>query len=74
MKEKPFVCKRTGDVTKDWKARYCGDATPERGTLEAENRALKRELARVSEQRDILKKTLGSFTEPSSNATKPLKP
>lgn len=59
---------------KEWKARYYGDAIPERDTLEAENRALKRELARVSEQRDILKKTLGIFTEPSSNATKPLKP
>lgn len=41
---------------KDWKARYHGDAIPERDTLEAENRALKRELARVREQRDILKK------------------
>lgn len=59
---------------KDWKARYYGDATPERDTLEAENRALRRELARVSEQRDILKKTVGIFTEPSSNTTKPLKP
>ena len=55
---------------KDWKARYSGDATPERDTLEAENRALKRELARVREQRDILKKTVGIFTEPSVSATK----
>ena len=52
---------------KEWKARYCGNAIPERATLEAENRALKRELARVSEQRDILKKTVGIFTEPSCN-------
>jgi transposase len=59
---------------KDWKARYCGDAIPQRDTLEAENRALRRELARVSEQRDILKKTVGIFSEPSSNATKPSKP
>lgn len=59
---------------KDWKARYHGDAIPQRNTLEAENRALKRELARVSEQRDILKKTLGIFTEPSLSATKPSKP
>ncbi len=58
---------------KDWKARYYGDATPERDTLAAENRALQRELARVREQRDILKKTVGIFTEPSPNATKPLK-
>ena len=59
---------------KEWKARYSGKAIPERATLEAENRALKRELARVSEQRDILKKTVGIFTEPPGNATKPLKP
>ena len=59
---------------KSWKDRYYGDATPERDTLEAENPALRRELARVSEQRDILKKTVGIFSEPSSNATKPLKP
>jgi hypothetical protein len=37
-----------------------GDALPQRA-----------ELARVREQRDILKKTLGIFTEPSPNATKP---
>jgi transposase len=58
---------------KDWKLRYYGDATPQRQTLEAENRALRAELARVREQRDILKKTLGIFSEPSSNATKPSK-
>jgi transposase len=56
---------------KDWKRRYYGDTTPERDDLAAENRALKAELARVREQRDILKKTLGIFTEPSRNATKP---
>jgi transposase len=59
---------------KDWKARYSGNAIPERDTLEAENRALRRELARVSEQRDILKKTLHIFTEVPSNSTKPSKP
>lgn len=58
---------------KEWKRRYSGDATPERDDLAAENRALKAELARVREQRDILKKTLGIVTEPSSSATKPLK-
>jgi transposase len=57
---------------KDWKRRYYGDATPQRDDLAAENRALKAELARVREQRDILKKTLGIFTEPSRNATKAL--
>ena len=56
---------------KEWKRRYHGDATPQRDDLAAENRALKAELARVREQRDILKKTVGIFTEPSRNATKP---
>jgi transposase len=54
---------------KDWKRRYHGDATPVRADLEAENRALKAELARVREQRDILKKTLGILSEPSRSAT-----
>ena len=58
---------------KEWKRRDYGDATPERDDLAAENRALKSELARVREQRDILKKTLGLFTEPWPNATKPSK-
>lgn len=40
---------------KDWKRRYWGDATPERDDLAEENRALKAELARVREQRDIQK-------------------
>ena len=53
---------------KEWKRRYCGDALPQRDDLAAENRALKSELARVREQRDILKKTLGIFTEPPPNA------
>lgn len=44
---------------KEWKRRYVGDATPIRADLEAENRALKAELARVREQRDILKKNFG---------------
>jgi transposase len=56
---------------KEWKRRYDGDATPERDDPAAEIRALKAELARVREQRDILKKTVGIFTEPSRNATKP---
>jgi len=56
---------------KEWKRRYYGDAVPQRDDLAAENRALKAELARVREQRDILKKTVGIFTEPSRNATKP---
>ena len=41
---------------KEWKRRYHGDALPVRADLEAENRALKAELIRVREQREILKK------------------
>ena len=40
---------------KDWKRRSVGDATPVRADLAAENRALKAELVRVREQRDIKK-------------------
>lgn len=59
---------------KDWKRRYYGDATPERDDVRAENRALKAELNRVREQRDIRKKTLGIFTAPSKSAIKPSQP
>jgi len=34
-------------------------------TLQAENERLRRELARVTEQRDILKKAAGILSEPS---------
>ena len=54
---------------KDWKRRYWGDAMPMRPDPEGEVRALRAELARVREQRDILKKTLGIFAAPSRNAT-----
>lgn len=54
---------------KDWKRRYYGDTTPSRPDLVAENRALKAELQRVREQRDILKKTLGILSEPPKLAT-----
>jgi transposase len=43
-------------------------------SLEERLAATQRELARVSEQRDILKKTLGILSEPSPNATPGLKP
>ena len=39
------------------------------GDLQAENAALRRELALVRQQRDILKKTLGIISEPLKNAT-----
>jgi transposase len=54
---------------KDWKRRYMGNAMPGGADLLAENRALRAELARVREQRDILKKTLGIFVAPPKNAT-----
>lgn len=54
---------------KEWKRRYYGDTNPVRADLEAENRALKAELQRVREQRDILKKTLGILSEPPQTAT-----
>ena len=53
---------------KDWKRRYTGDALPVRMDLAAENRALKAELTRVRQQRDILKKTLGILAPGSSNS------
>ena len=56
---------------KDWKRRSWGDATPQRATLEEENRALRAERARVRAQRDMLKKTVGLFSEPSKTATPP---
>jgi transposase len=59
---------------KDWKRRYHGQAAPMRADLAAENRALKAELARVREQRDILKKTLGILSEPSKSVTSASKP
>jgi transposase len=52
----------------DWKAARVVASTPA-GDLEAENATLRRELALVREQRDILKKTLGIISEPTSNAT-----
>lgn len=54
---------------KEWKRRYYGDANPSRPDLVAENRALKAELQRVREQRDILKKTLGILSEPAKSVT-----
>lgn len=59
---------------KSWRRSYTGDALPTAADLAAENRALKAELARVREQRDILKKTLGILAEPSKNATSASKP
>jgi transposase len=57
------------DRLKAWKRRYHGAQPPVRAELTAENRALKAELVRVREQRDILKKTLGILSEPPRSAT-----
>ena len=59
---------------REWKRRYAGDAAPQRADLEAENRALRAELGRVREQRDILKKTLGILSEVPRSATNGSKP
>jgi transposase len=59
---------------KEWKRRYGGDAAPQRADLEAENRALRTELGRVREQRDILKKTLGILSEVPRLVTSVSKP
>jgi len=37
--------------------------------LEAENHRLRRELEKMTEQRDILKKAVGIFSEPASRST-----
>ncbi len=48
-------------------ARAAGVAAPgeNKQSLQAENERLRRELARVTEQRDILKKAAGILSEPS---------
>ena len=54
-----------------WKQQFKGlPAGQVAGTLEqlqAENRRLQRELHRVAQQRDILKKTLGIISEPPAS-------
>ncbi len=50
-------------------ARVAGPAVPfaSKDDLQAENERLRRELARITEQRDILKKAAGILSEPSSS-------
>ena len=50
---------------KQWKRCCWGDAVPVRPDLESDNHALRAELARMREQRHILKQTLGIFAVPS---------
>jgi transposase len=55
---------------RDWKQRYRPEPTgPARSVaaVEAENLALRAELQRVKNQRDILKKTLGILSAPPDN-------
>ena len=47
-----------------WKQRYGPPTAVVAGDLRAELAAVRAELARVTEQRDILKKTLGIISEP----------
>ena len=50
-----------------FKALPAGQVAGTLEALQAENRRLQKELHRVGQQRDILKKTLGIFSEPSGN-------
>jgi transposase len=55
---------------RDWKKRYLPPPPARPRTVEqaeAENRALREELQRVKNQRDILKKTLGIISAPPDN-------
>ena len=54
-----------------WKAKFkalpAGQVADTLDALQAENRRLQKELHRVAQQRDILKKTLGILSEPPGN-------
>jgi transposase len=57
-----------------WRKRFAPQETPKAkpdsvSELRAQLEATQRELARVREQRDILKKTLGILSDPQPNAT-----
>jgi len=54
----------------DWKKEFRPARPAEQLDLQAQLAATRRELARVTEQRDILKKTLGIISEPPPSATK----
>jgi transposase len=57
---------------RDWKRRFLpAEPQPPRSLeqAEAENRALREELQRVKNQRDILKKTLGIISAPPDNGS-----
>lgn len=52
-----------------FKALPAGQVAGTLEALQAENRRLQRELHRMVQQRDILKKTLGIISEPSGNGS-----
>jgi transposase-like protein len=52
---------------KQFKALPAGQVAGTLEALQAENRRLQKELRRVAQQRDILKKTLGIISEPSES-------
>ena len=57
---------------RDWKKRFLpAEPKPARSLeqVEAENRALREELQRIKNQRDILKKTLGIISAPPENGS-----
>jgi transposase len=53
----------------DWRSELAPAAGKSSLDLQAELEAMRQELARVTEQRDILKKTLGIISEPSPKGT-----
>jgi transposase-like protein len=57
-----------------WRARFGPPTEVEAVDLQAQLEATRLELARVTEQRDILKKTLGILSEPLPKNTSGLKP
>jgi transposase len=57
-----------------WKQRFSPVGADEAEGLRAQVETLRQELARVSEQRDILKKTLGIVWEPPFKGTNESKP
>src|SRR5688500_17399579 len=63
----------TANSLYNWRKEYGPTTMPERGTtteeLSSEVMALRRELERVRQQRDILKKTLGILSEPPNSGS-----
>lgn len=57
-----------------WKQRFSPSGPADADELRAQLEVLRQELARVTEQRDILKKTLGIVSEPSSKGISGSKP